>query len=231
MCGRFKKEKTEAELIERFRVEELLFDAAVRYNIAPTQQVAIVRFDNGMRILDGARWGLIPPWAKDAKIGNKAINARAESLADKPMYRNALARRRCIVAADGFYEWKKTVTGRVPMHIALKGGGLFGFAGLWEEWRDPHGETVHSCTIITTTPNELTRDIHDRMPAILRPEDEDDWLTAPPGDVSYLLQLLKPYPAEEMEAHAVGNAVNSVASEGPGLVVPVDETMGQGSLF
>ena len=229
MCGRFKMTKAEAELIERFGVEQLLFHVGLRYNIAPSQQVAIVRIEGGMRTLEGVRWGLIPSWAKDAKIGNTGINARAETLAEKPMFREALARRRCIVAADGFYEWKKTVTGRVPMHIALKSGGLFGFAGLWEQWKDPLGETVHSCTIVTTAANELMRDIHDRMPAILRRENEADWLSAPPDDVPYLLQLLKPYPAEEMVAQAVGTAVNSVRSEGEGLVVPVDEV--QGSLF
>ena len=165
------------------------------------------------------RWGLIPSWAKDMSIGNRAINARAETLAEKPMFRTALRRRRCLILADGFYEWVRAGKARQPMRILLTTGEPFAFAGLWETWTNPAGETIHSCTIVTTAPNDLTRPIHDRMPVILLPENESVWLNHSIEDASELNGLLTPYPASEMEAYPVSPMVNSPANDIPDIII------------
>ena len=179
---------------------------------------------NGTRHLQAFHWGLIPSWAKDAAIGNKMINARTETLAEKPSFRAALTRRRCLIPADGFYEWQAAPdgkkAGRTPMHIRLKDDGLFAFAGLWEEWRAPDGSPLRSCTIITTTPNAVAAPIHDRMPAILRPEDESLWLDHSQTNASDLLSLLAPYPSEAMEAYAVSRQVNAPTVDDPACIAP-----------
>ena len=224
MCGRFTLHHTTEEIAERFAAkfgEELTEEP--RYNVAPTQDVLTVT-QNGTRHLAGYHWGLIPSWAKDTAIGNKMINARAETLAEKPSFRTALSRRRCLIPADGFYEWQDAPDGRkaarTPMHIRRRDGGLFAFAGLWDEWHAPDGSPLRSCTIITTTPNAVTAPIHDRMPAILLPDDENLWLDYSLADVPALLSLLRPYPAEDMEAYAVSRQVNIPMMDNPNCIQP-----------
>jgi putative SOS response-associated peptidase YedK len=169
------------------------------------------------------RWGLIPSWAKDPAIGNRMINARAESVAEKPAFRAAFRRRRCLVLADGFYEWQKRGRGpKQPYLIRLRSGRPFAFAGLWESWRAPEGELVESCTLLTTTPNSLVERIHDRMPVLLHRRDHARWLTEG-EDPAKLAELLAPFPAEEMAAHPVGLHVNNPRLDGPECVVPVPE--------
>lgn len=187
-----------------------------RYNIAPTQDVAVVRAGtSGSRELAMLHWGLVPAWAKERDVGNRMINARAETLAEKPAFRAALRARRCLVLADGFYEWQKLPTRKQPYHVRLRDGRPFGFAGLWERWNSPEGEALESCTIVTTVPNEVVAPIHDRMPVILAAEDVGAWLEPGQRDVTAILPLLRPYPAELMKAYPVGLRVNSPANDDP----------------
>ena len=208
MCGRF-------VLFSDLKHIQLAFDLAdtdvklePSYNIAPTHQVATVVQRAGSKSLELMRWGLIPAWAKDDKIGAKLINARAETVAEKPSFNRALVKRRCLVVADGFYEWRKEGTRKTPMFIRLKSGELLGFAGLYETWQSPAGETLTSCAIITTAANELMQSIHERMPAILSKRDQRAWLDPANQDVSKLVALLKPSPAE-LQAYEVAPLVNS----------------------
>ncbi len=219
MCGRYTLHHTSEQVAMRFGVTEVVSAPTARYNIAPTQPVAVItRQADDRRLLDAFQWGLIPAWAKDPGIGNKMINARAETLAEKPSFRQALARRRCLIPSDGFYEWKKEGDARQPMHIRRQDGDLFAFAGLWETWRQADGEPLRTCTIITTTPNALMADIHSRMPALLRPEDEALWLDTRETDVAALLGVLHPYPETEMEAFAVSRRVNAPVVDDPALL-------------
>jgi putative SOS response-associated peptidase YedK len=192
-----------------------------RYNIAPTQPVAVVPND-GKNRLDFFTWGLIPSWAKDPEIGSRMINARGETLAEKPAFRAAFRRRRCLVLADGFYEWKKIPDSKskTPMYIRLESGKPFAFAGLWEIWNSKDGSTILSCTIITTEPNELVSDIHNRMPVILHPDSYSLWLDPGEPDARQLTGLLKPYPAELMAAYPVSTLVNNPRHESPSMIVP-----------
>ena len=214
MCGRFTLRTTSEILRAEFDLAELPADLAPRFNIAPTQPVAIVP-NRVPRRLGLVRWGLIPHWAKDPSIGNREINARAETLAVKPSYEEAFARRRCLVVADGFYEWKKDGKKKTPMFVHLKTDGPFALAGLWETWRSPQGEKVGSCTIVTTEPNDLLRPIHDRMPAILPRESWAAWLRPEPTPPDALRPLLGPFPSERLEVYAVSRFVNTPANEGP----------------
>jgi putative SOS response-associated peptidase YedK len=222
MCGRFTLYHTPEEVAERFGVLEAL-ETEARYNIAPTQSVAVVT-QNGTRHLASYHWGLIPSWAKDPAIGNKMINARAETLTEKPSFRTALSRRRCLVPADGFYEWQAAPDGskaKTPMYLHRKDSGLFAFAGLWDEWHAPDGSPLRSCTIITTTPNAVAARVHDRMPVILRPDDEPLWLDHSVTDTRDLVSLLVPSPAESMEAYPVSRRVNVPTVDDPALLAPV----------
>ncbi|HEX8234856.1 MAG TPA: SOS response-associated peptidase [Abditibacteriaceae bacterium] len=235
MCGRYTLGHSVDEVIERFGVQQLSLDMPPRFNIAPTQPVAVVT-QNGTRVLDGYRWGLIPSWAKDVAIGNRMINARAETLAEKPVFKSALLRRRCLVPADGFYEWKREGSGKSarkqPMRVHHRDNGIFAFAGLWDEWQSPDGSPIRSCTIITTTPNELMAGIHDRMPAILRREDEEAWLH-PGGDSKFdlppLLEMLRPYTDGELAAHPVSTQVNSPVFDAPTCIEPLESDDESGS--
>ena len=210
MSGRFALYSDPFTLARRFEAEALL-ELRPRYNIAPTQNIPIVREDGGKRRFALARWGLIPHWAKDIKIGYSTINARAETVADKPAFRNAFRHRRCLVPADGFYEWQVIPDSKVkqPWFIALRDREPMAFAGLWERWRSPEGEELESCSIIVTDANEIIRPIHERMPTILAPEDWDAWLETDAKDAGSLQILLKPYPAEGMAAWPVSTKVNS----------------------
>jgi putative SOS response-associated peptidase YedK len=193
------------------------FSERARFNVAPRQMVPIVRTaSDGRRVLDLAEWGLMPAWAMELKA--RPVNARAETVATNRMFRQALDRRRCLIPADGFYEWNGAKPPRQPYFIHLKDDGIFAFAGLWEQWRSPtNDEPLETCTIITTTPNDLMRPIHDRMPVILDRPDYDQWLDRNAGGAD-VANLLRPFPAASMEAYSVSTAVNSVKNDGPKLV-------------
>lgn len=208
-------------LLETFSLAHPPDPLPPRYNIAPTQGVATVVAENdGSRVLRLMRWGLIPPWAKDLSIGSRMINARCETVAEKPAFRNALKRRRCLIVADGFYEWQKQPGGgKVPMFIALKDRAVFGFAGLYESWTEPEsGASLLSCTIITGPANALVAPIHDRMPVILPPEAYEVWLDPTENNAARLADLLKPYPADRMMAYPVAARVNTPTQDDPGLI-------------
>jgi putative SOS response-associated peptidase YedK len=219
MCGRFTLTTHLGAIAARFGVSRFLEEVGhvPRYNVAPTQTVIVVN-DDGTRHLTEMRWGLIPSWAKDPAIGNRMINARAETVATKPAFRVALRNRRCVIPADGFYEWQPVGRRKQPVYIVLKNREPFGFAGLWENWISPDGEEIKSCTIITTEANELLKPIHDRMPVILTREGEAVWLDPTIQDPGSLLPLLNPYPAEDMEWYPVSTSVNNPAHDGPECV-------------
>jgi putative SOS response-associated peptidase YedK len=216
MCGRFTLKADLDDLADIFPEVVLPDTLAPRYNIAPSQPVAVIA-NSGQNKVEFFQWGLIPSWARDPKIGNRMINARAESLAEKPAFRAAYKRRRCLVLADGFYEWqqepgRKTKT---PMYIQLKSEQPFAFAGLWEAWRPAEDEAVLSCTIITTTPNTLVEPIHNRMPVILKPATYAQWLDPTDQSPEQLDKLLKPYPASQMTAYPVSTMVNDPKNDRP----------------
>ena len=218
MCGRYTLKTPVSVLAEQFEIEDSPSSISPSYNIAPTQQVATVLAENGKRKLEMLHWGLIPSWAKDPEVGNRMINARAETVAEKPSYRKAFQERRCLILADGFYEWQKTDNGKQPFYIRMQDESPFAFAGLWESWRN--GREIRSCTIITTAPNELAAPIHNRMPVILDPEDYEMWLDPDFDERDPLTSLLKPYPADVMEAYPVSRRVNKPSNNEPGVIEP-----------
>lgn len=216
MCGRYTITVTIEELMLRFLIGQPSVPYhRPRYNVAPGQMVLAVIHDGQQNRLGELKWGLIPKWAKDEQIGYKMINARAETLDEKPAYKEPLLRRRCLIPADGFYEWKQTDGGRRPMRITMKDRGLFAMAGLYDIWAAPDGRKVASCTIITTEPNKLMADIHNRMPAILQPEDEAAWLNRELTDAAALKTLLRPYPDDAMEAYPVPPLVGNARNDSP----------------
>src|SRR4051794_12344032 len=221
MCGRFGQTASSAELAAAFEASWQCAEPELpRYNVAPTQQVPVLLSDAGRRVLDVFRWGLIPSWAKDASIGNKMINARAESIAGKPSFRAAFQRRRCLVPASGFYEWKKGAGGKVPHWIFPEDGGQMAFAGVWEFWRPAKdAEPMLTFTILTTTPSADVAGIHDRMPVIVAAGDRDGWLdpATPADDV---LALLRSAPDGTLRMHPVSTAVNRPSFDGPELIAP-----------
>lgn len=265
MCARFTLRASAEVVAGLFEVDELPAEPP-RYNIAPTQPVvAVIERKAGGRAAKLFQWGLIPSWAKDPSIGPRLINARAESLAERPAFKNALARRRCLIPADGFYEWaeipeeygaggleigkregpkdaqqnlfpdldedpnskletphsKRKARKKQPYYIGLKDFSVFAFAGLWEFWEQPGGDTLYTCAIITTEPNELVRPMHDRMPVILRHQDYEAWLDRKIKNLSTLRSMLGPFPAEEMNAYPVSNVVNNANNETPDCVAPL----------
>ncbi len=239
MCGRYSLTTPVEGLRQVFGFLEQP-NLAPRYNVAPSQEIAAVRLgEDGERHFAQLRWGLIPSWAKDVKIGYKMINARAETVAEKPAFRAAFRRRRCLVLADGFYEWQKREKGaKQPYRITLADGGPFGFAGLWESWRDPESdERIESATIIVTEANDLLRPIHDRMPVILAPADFDAWLDVEqPREAAEA--LLRPYPAAALITTPVSTRVNKVTNDDLEVIAPIDNEEapdapreGQGRLF
>lgn len=193
-----------------------------RYNIAPTQEILVIVEDDGGRRVETMRWGLIPSWADDPKIGNRLINARAETVFEKPSFKRAAQHRRCLILADGFYEWQRQNGHKVPHFIRLKSGRPFGFAGLWEAWRSPNGETIQSCAIVTTEANELLKPIHDRMPVIVPKDDESAWLDPKLADRTTLEAILTPYPPDEMEAYSVSTLVNAPGNDVAECIQPLD---------
>ncbi len=216
MCGRFTLTIDLNAVAKAFGVAPSL-QASPRYNVAPTQEVVSI-LRNGSAHMEWLQWGLIPSWAKDETIGAKMINARAETLAEKPSFKRLLRSKRCLVVADGFYEWKKEQGGKIPMYITLKDSSPFAFAGLWDLWHSPDGRDIRTCTLVTTQPNTLVASIHDRMPVILAADARDMWLDTALQDEQALLPLLAPYPAEEMTARAVSRLVNNPRSEGAELI-------------
>ena len=222
MCGRYSLIASIAELGERFGFDGADVAYSPSYNVAPTQGVLTVVAESEARRAVRMRWGLIPSWARKASIGSRMINARAETVAEKPSFRTALRRRRCLVLADGFYEWRRTSAGKRPLRITMASGEPFAFAGLWDTWRDPQDKTVTSCTIITTGANDLLRPIHDRMPVILHREQEDLWLDHDVREPDVLREVLIPYNPGAMKAYEVSTLVNSPANDGPELSVPMN---------
>lgn len=218
MCGRYTLKTPADVLAERFEIEESPSSLIPSYNIAPTQEVAAVVEEDDKRKLEMCHWGLIPSWAKDPAIGNKMINARAETVHEKPSFRSAFKKRRCLILADGFYEWQKTDSGKQPFYIHMKDGSPFAFAGLWETWKN--GEEIRSCAIITTEANDLMDEIHHRMPVILPPENYDLWLDPDFDEREPLTSLLRPYPDGAMEAYPVSRKVNRPANDEPGCIEP-----------
>ena len=231
MCGRFTLHHSPEEVAKRFEVQRVLFQSESRYNIAPSQPIATITTQDEARVLDAHRWGLIPSWAKDPAIGNRMINARAETLREKPAFKTALSRRRCLVPADGFYEWSTPFADKggtkakekTPHYIKMKSGELFALAGLWDEWKTPEGEMLRSCTIITTAPNEIITPLHHRMAVILKPEDEEAWLDPDLKDVDELSQLLQPYANDALELHSVSRRVNAPAFDDASCILPLEE--------
>jgi len=222
MCGRFTLTVNPTELQDSFSNYTFPEKFAPRFNIAPTQPVLAIPNDDKLTA-DFFIWGLIPMWAKDPDVGSRLINARGETLGEKPSFRGSYRHKRCLILADGFYEWK-VPTGKkakTPYYIHMIDRKPFAMAGLWDHWESPDGSTIKTCTIITTTPNELMEKIHDRMPVILHPRDYAKWLNSAPQTPEQLQPLIKPFPAEAMSAYPVSTLVNKVANDMPKLVVPL----------
>jgi putative SOS response-associated peptidase YedK len=226
MCGRFRIAKKKEILEEVFGTEDVADqeDWNPRYNVAPGQEIAVVRQDaaNPVRLLSSMRWGLIPSWAKDANMGYKMINARSETAADMPAFREPLRSRRCLIPADGFYEWKREGKQKLPFCFTLVDESVFAFAGLWDEWKSAQDPLIATCSILTTTPNRLMQDVHDRMPVILERDAYELWLDPGFKRVKELQPLLKPYPAEAMRRYRVSQRVNQVKNDDPECAQAID---------
>lgn len=219
MCGRFVRTSSIPTITKRFNVNKLFLpEIPPSYNIAPNQEVIIISNAEERQLMP-CRWGFIPSWAKDISKG--MINARAETVAEKPFFRYALNNHRCLIAADGFYEWGNKNGKKYPVYIKLKSGELFGFAGLYNFWESPDGSVIPTCTIITTEPNELIMPIHQRMPVIIQKDNEDQWLNPVLEDKNMLLPLLKPYPSEAMECYPVSPRMNSPLYNHPENIQPI----------
>jgi putative SOS response-associated peptidase YedK len=235
MCGRYRLTAKERYIRDHFGLGEDL-SWAPRWNIAPTQKVPIVRQDRNEpnRTFSLVRWGLIPAWAKDSSIGFKTINGMSETAAEKSAFRDAMKRRRCLIPTDGFYEWKKL--GRKekqPYNFGMIDDSVFAFAGLWERWRDPAGEFIETCTILTTKPNSLVADVHDRMPVILKPEDYDLWLDPGMTDAAIVADCLKPFDPRLMKTYPVSTWVSRTENDDPECAreVPIASTGTAQTLF
>lgn len=222
MCGRFTLHHDTEEIIERFGVQEILFELKPRYNIAPTQNIAVITQAN-TRSLSAYKWGLVPSWAQDPQIASKMINARSETLAEKPSFKKSLVTKRCLIPVDGFYEWHQVGKNKTPLYACMKNQSLFALAGLWDEWIAPNGERLRSCTIITVEPNPLLAKVHHRMAAILSPKEENIWLDPNLKDINKLLSLLKTYPEDEMQLFPVSKAVNSTNFDSPECIKAIGD--------
>ena len=222
MCGRFTLIAPGEAIAELFDLTEIP-SIVPRYNIAPTQPIAAVRLSpsSGARELSYFHWGLIPRWAKDTKIGSRMINARSETAAEKPSFRTAFKYRRCLVPADGFYEWQKLNGGKQPVRIQMKSGDPFAIAGLWEHWISSDGSEIESCILMTTEPNELLGVVHNRMPVLLHPDDFDRWLDTKTYPGAEVQGLLRPFPADEMTFYPVSTHVNNPRNEDPLCIQPL----------
>lgn len=232
MCGRYRLSRRKELLAEYFDSNFDDLDWEPRYNVAPTQPVPVLRADQtGRPWASTMRWGLIPSWAADRNIGARMINARSETANNKPSFREPLQKRRCLIPADGFYEWQRTGKTKLPFCFEVGDGEIFAFAGLWDSWQDRDGEMVETCVILTTTPNALLADLHDRMPVILPPELHALWLDSRMQDAKRAIELLKPLDSNLMRRYPVSIRVNQVANEGPECCVPVELPQPAATLF
>jgi putative SOS response-associated peptidase YedK len=232
MCGRYRASRRKQIIEEHFDApgEE---DWNPRYNIAPTQPVPVIRQHpkEPRRVFSLMRWGLIPSWSKDTSGAAKMINARSETAHLLPAFRDAKKSRRCLIPADGFYEWSRTGTVKQPFCFEVRDGELFAFAGLWERWRNPAGDWIRSCSILTTTPNAITSQVHDRMPVILDEADYELWLDPGFTDVAALAHMLKPYDASNMRSYPVSSRINQVANDEPACALPTESVETQERFF
>ena len=234
MCGRYRLSRRKQIIEGHFDSVSGEEDWSPRYNVAPTQPVPIIRQNpkEPRRDLSLVRWGLIPSWAKDASGSAAMINARAESAAIKPAFRDALKLRRCLIPADGFYEWSRVGKTKQPYCFEVNDGELFAFAGLWQRWKDPSANWIKSCSILTTTPNAVTAQVHDRMPVILHPDKYDLWLDPGFTNVTAVSEMLKPYDARLMRSFPVSTRINHAANDDPECAKPLEiEAPLQGQLF
>ncbi|RXT02302.1 SOS response-associated peptidase [Ammoniphilus sp. CFH 90114] len=224
MCGRFTLTGDFGELLLRYLIEEWAAPKPKpRYNIAPMQMIMAVVNDGEKNRLGRLRWGLVPSWAKDESMAGKMINARAESLLEKASFKKLVDRRRCIIPADSFYEWKTMNGKKQPIRFQLKEGGVFSFAGLYDIWIHPdHGQRVSTCTIITTSPNSLIAEVHNRMPAILQKQDEQKWLDRHNTEIKEVMSLLRPYPEGDMVSYPVSSVVGNVRNDSPECIERVE---------
>ena len=224
MCGRFTLSAPPEVISMCFDIETDSFDYLPAFNIAPTQNVLTVRNRGNSRQAQTMRWGLIPFWAKEAKMGNKMINARSETVIENKVFKTSFQKRRCLILADSFYEWVRVSKSKQPIRILLDSEKPFAFAGIWESWKDPNdpnSETVESCSIITTRANTLIQPIHDRMPVILPRELESDWLDLDNTDTGFLREIMNPFDPVLMKCYPVSQAVNSTKNEGKDLIEPI----------
>lgn len=228
MCGRYSQHQSAEVIAQAFEVDDVPA-LEPRYNIAPTQSVPIVLQSSvsKTRQFKMMHWGLIPKWAKDSKIGTKLINARAETVAEKPSFKSAFRKRRCLVVADGFYEWQQQENKKQkqPYYFRLNDGQPFAFAGLWEQWEDASGEVINSCTLLTTDANELMRPVHNRMPVILNPKDYEQWLDPEVKEPERLQPLLRPYSTQEMLAYPVSTAVNKPSNDNAECIKSIEASL------
>ena len=221
MCGRFSMFTYVKQVKDRFKIDDIMANIEPRYNIAPAQKIGTV-VQRERRQLVEMKWGLVPSWAKDQKIGNRLINARAETVATKPAFRSAFRKRRSLILADSFFEWQKSGDIKIPMLIRLKSEETFAMAGLYEYWKMKSGKTLESCTIVTTAGNDFMKSIHDRMPIILRPENEDRWLDPELQEVSEITKLLEPIDSDMMESYEVTTYVNSPRNQDSNVIRPAN---------
>jgi len=233
MCGRYRLSRRKEVLTEQFDTDFDDLDWEPRYNIAPTLPVAVIRQVSASRKRKASlmRWGLIPFWATDPTGAARAINARAETAASKPSFRDPLRKQRCLIPADAFYEWRRAAGEKQPFCFEVGVSDIFAFAGLWDRWQDPSGQAMETCTILTTTPNDLLADVHDRMPVILPAEEYDRWLDPGMQDLARAARLLKPYDASLMRRYSVSERVNLVANDDAECSLPVDPPARTGLLF
>jgi putative SOS response-associated peptidase YedK len=233
MCGRYRLSRKKQIIEEYFDCVSGEEDWSPRYNIAPTQPIPVIRQNpkNNVRELSLMRWGLIPHWAKEPSIAASTINAKSETAATKPAFHDPLKFRRCLIPADGFYEWKRTARGKQPYCFEVGGGELFAFAGLWDGWKDSTGQWIKTCSILTTTPNAVTATVHDRMPVILHPDCYDRWLDPGMQNVATISEFLKPYEAGSMGSYPVSTRINQVGNDDEGCCRPVEIAEAQVPLF
>lgn len=228
MCGRFTQTQSGEAIAQAFSLVTPP-DPLPRYNIAPTQPVSAIAQSDDVREYRLFQWGLVPSWSKDPSIGSRMINARSETVAEKPSFRAPFKRRRCLILADGFYEWHRDGKQKQPFYIQVEATqgkpGLFGFAGLWEKWEGGDGSYLETCTILTTEPNEMMATIHHRMPVIIHPEDYDLWLDPSLQDGRHVQHLLRPYESEAMQLYPVSKTVNNPRNETPACIEPLADSV------